>query len=180
MLLEINFSVGRELGNPLIKILIDDYLVLYEGVAMDTFFRDFDVSDGEHELKIVHYGKSDKDHLYNSDGSIRVDKFVYINSITIDGIKLTDIELQQGKFWPVYSLQYAKTMTEQHKELPGFIQPNLYLGHNGTWKYKFFNPFTTWIITKRNYGPNLEDTIFKTSNELLEEAKCWFNSVDEF
>ena len=81
MLLSINFSVGRELGDPLIKILIDDYLVLYEGVALDTFSREFDMPDGEHELKIVHYGKSDRDHLYNLDGSIRVDKFVHINNI---------------------------------------------------------------------------------------------------
>jgi hypothetical protein len=180
MLLTLTFTVGRELGDPNIKILIDDYLVLYEGTANEVFSREFDVPDGEHELKIVHYGKSDKDHLYHPDGTIKVDKFVHIDGISIDNIKLTDKELQEGEFWPVYSTRYTSSMASQDRKLPNFIQPNLYLGHNGTWRYKFFYPFSLWIIEKRNQGPNLENTIFKTSSKILQEAKSWFNSVDEF
>lgn len=179
MHLEIDFEVGDQLGTPNIKILIDDYVVLYEGAAVTHFERDFDLNLGEHELKIVHYGKTDNDHLYNPDGSIAVDKYVYIKRIAIDKVNLTDKELQSGQFWPVYSLSYVETMIEQKKDLPSYISPNLYLGHNGTWKYTFFNPFVDWIISCRNPGPKLENTIFKTSDNILKEAKDFFLNAPE-
>ena len=179
MILEIKFEIGDKLGPPLIKIMIDDYLVLYEGPAVSEFYREFDISRGEHELKIVHYGKTDNDHLYHSDGTIAVDKYVMIQSIKIDDIYLTDSELQHGEFWPVYSLDYVNTMISQGKDLPGSITPNLYLGHNGTWKWCFIQPFVDWIIQQRKPGPKLDNTIFRTSADILAEAKEFFNQVKE-
>ena len=55
---------------------------------IELFEREFDLNLGEHELKIVHYGKTDEDHIYNPDGSIAVDKYVYIKRITIDKVTL--------------------------------------------------------------------------------------------
>lgn len=179
MNLAINFEIGDKLGSPLIKILIDDYIVLYEGNAVNEFNREFELNYGEHELKIVHYGKSDNDHVYNPDGTIAIDKYVYIKSIKIDQIPLTDRELQTGEFWPVYSLSYINTIVDRNEELPGCIVPNLYLGHNGTWKYTFTYPFAEWIINLRNQGPKLESTIFKTSTEVLQEAKNFFKDAPD-
>lgn len=180
MHLVINFEVGDQLGLPMIKILIDDYVILYEGPAMTQFDRTFDINSGEHELKIVHYGKTDQDHLYNADGSIAVDKYVYIKSITIDQVKLFDSELQTGQFWPVYSLTYIADIVAEGKELPTYISPNLYLGHNGTWRYTFFYPFVDWIIACRQQSrQNLDNTIFKTSASLLEEAKAFFKDLPD-
>jgi hypothetical protein len=177
--LKINFTVGDELGSPLIKILLDDYVVLYEGVAISEFQRSFDLDDGEHELKIVHYGKLDSDHKLDSAGNILVDKFVHIDKITIDNIDLKNEELWTGEFWPVYNFSYVEDMIAQGKDLPACISPNLYLGHNGTWRYNFFCPFVDWIITQRKLGPKLDGTIFKTSRQLLEEAKKYFKDLPE-
>ena len=174
MLLEIDLEVGDALGKPLIKIMIDDYLVLYEGPAVPMFDREFELSSGYHELKIVHYGKKDSDHVYNMDGTIGIDKFVMINHVSIDSVSLKDKELQQGQFWPVYGLSYVETMQQNHSELPSFISPNLYLGHNGTWKWEFYYPFVDWIIAQRRPGPQLDNTIFKTSQATLDEAKNFF------
>jgi len=175
MSLDIAFTVGDKLGTPNVKILIDDYVVLYEGPAQPTFSRTFDINDGEHELKIVHYGKTDQDHVLDKDGSILVDKFINIDSISIDSIKLLDKELQTGEFWPVYSLSYVEDMTD----LPESICPNLYLGHNGTWRYRFFAPFTEWAIQQRQLGPQLDKTIFKSSAKILEEAKDFFKNAPD-
>lgn len=179
MHLIVDFEIGDELGDPLIKILIDDYIVLYEGPAIDQFNREFDINYGEHELKIVHYGKTDNDHVYNDDGSIKIDKYVHIKGISIDSVVLRDTELQTGQFWPVYSMSYVETMVTQGQDLPGYICPNLYLGHNGTWKYTFNYPFVEWIIATRNQGPQLDSTIFKTSAHLLQQAKDFFSDVPE-
>lgn len=179
MRVEINLEIGDKLGVPLIKILIDDYTALYEGPAHEVIVREFDLAPGEHELKIVHYGKTDQDHVYSPDGSIAIDKYVYIKAITIDGIKLTDKELQSGQFWPVYSHAYVETMIKENQDLPSYISPNLYLGHNGTWKYIFFDPFVDWIISCRRPGPNLDNTIFKTSQRQLDEAKNFFKDLPD-
>jgi hypothetical protein len=177
--IKINFSLGDQIGTPNIKILVDDYAVLYEGPAMKEFERTFDLDDGEHELKIVHFGKTDQDHVLNEDGKILIDKFVHIDSITIDNIKLRDIELWTGDFWPVYSMSYVEEMISRNEDLPPSICPNLYLGHNGTWRYKFFAPFVDWIITQRDNGPNIDGTIFKSTAALLQEAKDFFKDLPE-
>ena len=174
--LDIKFTVGDKLGMPNIKILIDEYMVLYEGPAVQTFSRVVEVNPGEHELKIVHHGKKDEDHVLDDAGKILVDKFVNIDDITIDDIKLQEKELHSGEFWPVYSLSYVETV----KELPESISPNLYLGHNGTWRYKFFAPFTDWIIGERKQGPQLDETIFKSSKKVLSDAKDFFKDAPDF
>lgn len=179
MHIDISFEVGDQLGTPMITILIDDYTALYEGPAINYFSQDFNLAPGEHELKIVHYGKSDNDHVYHSDGSIAIDKYVYIKGISIDGVDLNDQELQTGQFWPVYSQAYVDSMIKEKKDLPSYISPNLYLGHNGTWKYNFFDPFVEWIIACRQPGQKLDDTIFKTSQHLLTEAKNFFKDLPE-
>jgi hypothetical protein len=180
MHLIIDFEIGDQLGTPLIKILIDDYIILYEGPAIPQFNREFDIGYSEHELKIVHFGKTDTDHLYNPDGSIAVDKYVYIKSITIDQVRLTDTELQIGQFWPVYGLSYISDMVDSGQELPSYIAPNLYLGHNGTWRYTFFYPFIDWIIECRKKDRlSLDNTIFKTSASVLQEAKNFFKDLPE-
>lgn len=180
MHLVIDLEIGDQLGTPQIKILIDDYIVLYEGPAISNFDRVFDIDSGEHELKIVHFGKTDQDHLYNPNGTIAVDKYVYLKSITIDQVRLLDSELRTGQFWPVYSLSYIADIVDAGQELPSYISPNLYLGHNGTWRYTFFNPFIDWIIEcRQHHRVDLNNTIFKTSAHVLQEAKQFFKDLPE-
>jgi hypothetical protein len=179
MKLCINFEIGDALGRPGCKIVIDDYLVLHEGNALPRFEREFEISSGQHELKIVHFGKTDQDHVYNIDGSIGIDKYIQIDSITIDSVRLNDSELQEGQFWPVYSDSYMQTLKSKEKIPPLFICPNLYLGHNGTWKWDFHYPFVDWIIAKRRPGLNLDNTIFRSSAATLQRAKDFFSQVKD-
>ena len=62
MKLKIQFDVERRLGDPQLKILVDDYLTLYDGSALDEYEFNCDIEDGMHELKILHYGKTKHDH----------------------------------------------------------------------------------------------------------------------
>jgi hypothetical protein len=177
MQLLIDFQVGDVLGSPKCKIMIDDYLVLHEGNAVDRFYQEVELSAGWHELKIVHFGKTDRDHVYNMDGTIGIDKYIQIYNIQIDTVKLLPQELQQGKFWPVYSDSYLATLQAQQEILPLYISPNLYLGHNGTWRWDFYHPFVPWIIEQRRPGLNLSNTVFRSSQATLDEAKYFFSKV---
>jgi hypothetical protein len=179
MKLEIDLILGKELGAPLIKCLLNESIVVYDGPAATQFSWQIDIVPGEYELIIVHYGKTANDHVISPSGEILVDKFVQIDQISVDEITLTDEELWRGKFYPLYNADYVMDQADLGNTLPYYISPNLYLGHNGAWKWEFCYPFIPWIITQRRQGPQLEGTIFQTSHDVLQQAKDFFSSAPD-
>jgi hypothetical protein len=168
--LEIDLHVERSLGDPLIKIVVDDYLTLYDGIAHNYYDFDVDLTDGGHDLTLVHYGKRPEHHVLDNQGNITIDRHIEIKNIKLDNITL-ESELWTGKFFPVY-------MHKADHE-PYFICPNLYLGHNGAWKLEFATPAAAWLIDIRKPGPKLSGTIFKTNSETLEQAKNFFRDLPD-
>lgn len=170
MKIQLSFFVERRLGDPLIKITIDDYMLVYDGVAQESLEFNVPLDDGNHELKITHHGKTVHDHVLNLDSSIAIDKHVEIVGIHLDDTSLTN-ELWLGKFFPVY-------MHKADNE-PYSICPNLYLGHNGTWVLEFATPALKWLIDTRRSGPQLGNTIFKTNHQVLQEIKTIFENLPD-
>ncbi len=170
MKLEIDFFVERRLGNPQVKIIVDDYISLYTGDAQENFQFDVDLPNGGHDLKIVHYDKKPNHHVHDTSGNIVIDRHIEIKRIALEEVDL-ERELWDGKFFPVY-------MHKADNE-PYFICPNLYLGHNGTWKYEFVTPVLPWLIACRQSGPKLDNTIFQTNAAILEEAKNFFKDLPD-
>ena len=170
MKLSIDFFVERRLGDPWVKIIIDDYITLCDGPAQDNYNFDINIPDGAHDLKITHYKKTVNDHVLDEQGNISIDKHIEIKSIIMDCVNLQK-ELWAGRFFPVY-------MHKPDNE-PYFIQPNLYLGHNGTWQLEFVTPTTTWLINLRQPGPDLTNTIFQTNQEILDQAKNFFRDLPD-
>lgn len=170
MKLSINFYVERRLGNPQVKIIIDDYITLFNGDAEDDYEFNIDLPNGGHDLKIIHYNKKIADHHYDEQGNLIIDKHIEIKRITFDEVDL-EKELWDGKFFPVY-------MHKADNE-PYFICPNLYLGHNGTWKFEFVTPVIPWLISSRKQGPQLDNTIFQTNSSILLEAKNFFKDLPD-
>lgn len=170
MKLEIDFFVECRLGNPEVKIIIDDYITLYNGIAQENFEFEIDLPNGGHDLKIIHYGKKPHHHILDANGTITVDRHIEIKRIAFEQVNL-ERELWDGKFFPVYM--------HKTKDEPYYICPNLYLGHNGTWKYEFSTPVLPWLIASRNQGPQLDNTIFQTNASILEEAKNFFKDLPD-
>jgi len=168
--IEIDFAVERKLGNPKIKIQVGDYDVLCEGDCPDHIEADINLVSGEHYLIITHFGKTIHDHEYDAIGNVIADKHVYIKSIKLDDVELTLEELNSGVFWPIYDFN--------SDENPASITPNLYLGFNGQWKLQIFYPAIDWLIQSRQNGPNLDGTVFKTSKDVLNSAKDFFDDGD--
>ena len=120
--------------------------------------------------KITHYKKTVNDHVLDEQENISIDKHIEIKRIVMDHVAL-ESELWSGRFFPVY-------MHKSNNE-PYFIQPNLYLGHNGTWQLEFITPATTWLINLRQPGPDLTNTIFQTNQEMLDQAKNFFKDLPD-
>lgn len=172
MLLEIHFSYDTFFRHPTIAIGIDDQTV-YADQVQETFSLDCQLANGAHTLWIRHHGKhpheTNKDH----------DTHVSIRKILFDGVDLDQVEYcrltHRGRFYPVYDENYQLTCAEQGLVLPEYICPNHYLGHNGTWKLEFNTPELLWVITEQNpSGMHLEDTMFSTSADVLNEIKDFF------
>lgn len=170
MNLSIRLGLGTHFGMPLIKIAIDDYLLLWDGPAQEQFDFAVPLDDGHHELKIIHYGKTVDDHVLDHEGRILLDRYVEIKGVSMDEVELQE-ELWQARFFPVY-------MHKADHE-PYYISPNLYLGHNGSWIMEFATPAISWLIARRQPGPRLDGTIFKSSRETLQEMKRAFQDLPD-
>lgn len=169
MKLEIRFAVERRLGDPLVKISIDDYQTLWDGPAQCSHDFDFLINPGPHVLRIQHYGKLPEHHVYDDQGQVMIDRHIEIKDIVMDHVRLEE-ELWQGRFFPAYW---------PHDSGPVMITPNLYLGHNGAWLLDFAAPAVQWMVEHRQRGPDLSNTIFKTNAEVLQQAKDFFRDVPD-
>lgn len=172
MRLQINFSFNDFFRTPTIKIGVDS-TILFDGNI--TTQMDFDVPNvkGSHTLWIEHYGKLPNETTEHND------THVFIKNILFDDIDLDQIDYckltHRGRFYPKYNTDYVKDCIMSGTVLPEYISPNHYLGHNGVWKLDFEMPAMSWIIKEQNpSGMNLEDTMFSSSNQTIQEIKDLF------
>lgn len=175
--IDLKIKIEDYFGPPMCRIIIDDSAPTYDGPVLSTINLSIPVTTGEHELRIVHYGKQNQDHLLENGRIIR-DKHFELLSLSLDGVALEQ-ELRKGSFFPVYNHDYVDDCKKNNVTLPYSICPNLYFGHNGTWKLTFFYPVYPWLISQRNLSPNLEKTIFTSSDEMLQKAKKYFLSAPD-
>lgn len=172
MLISLEFDYNDFFAVPNIDILIDD-LYLYQGHVQCQLDFEIDLAQGPHQLIIRHHGKKLQWTTQDQDHHVVVKRvcFDQIDLDQVDYCKLT----HRAKFYPEYESSYQDTCQKQGIELPEFICPNHYLGHNGTWRLDFDYPALLWIITQQNpSGMHLEDTIFSTSGHVLQEVKEFF------
>ena len=169
----IEFTYEDRFGVPVLDIIVDDN-VLYSGNIQTTISCSVNINHGPHQLKIVHRDKKIND--FDS----TCDKHIFIKKIFFNGIDLDQTHYCQlthrGKFYPEYNSSYVDTCLKEDIKLPEFYSPNHYLGHNGIWILDFVEPIYNWIIDEQKpSGINLEDTIFSTGNDSLNEIKKFFD-----
>jgi len=179
MELKIITTNDSRLGVPQCCISLNDWQENYIGDVKEEITVDIKVEPGNHVLNILHFGKTVHDHVLDSDGNILIDKYFTIEKIALDGMELTIDELREGCFYPVYDNDYVQDCAKKNIEVPNFISPNLYLGHNGIWKLHFGYPIDSWLINKRGPAIKLDNTIFQTSDHKLERGFDFFESAEE-
>lgn len=173
MLLEIHFSYNNHFRHPSVEIGIDQQ-TLYTGVVQNIFQAHCSLANGPHTLWIKHFGKHEHETNEHHDSHVNIEKILF-DSIDLDQLDYCKLT-HRGKFYPAYTDNYRATCVAQGQDLPEYICPNHYLGHNGIWKLNFETPELLWIIIEQNpSGMHLEDTVFSTSTEVLNEIKEYFN-----
>jgi hypothetical protein len=175
--INLKFKIEDHFGPPMCRIIIDDSAPTYDGPVLPEMSFSIPIIAGEHELRIVHYGKTNDDHLIEN-GVILKDKHFELTDLHLDDVAL-GAELWEGAFFPVYGQDYVEDCKKNNIKLQYSICPNLYFGHNGSWRLNFVYPIYTWLISRRENGPKLENSIFQTSEEILKKAKDYFSSVPD-
>lgn len=170
--LNLTFTFDHHFRIPNVAVGIDD-VELYRGKVDTEFNFTVDLNDGPHRLWIEHYGKQLHETNNNNDCH------VHIRQIKFDGVDLDQLDYcrltHRGVFCPKYAESYIASCKESNVDLPEYISPNHYLGHNGVWHLDFSSPALLWIITEQNpSGMHLEDTMFSTSSGVLNEIKDFF------
>ena len=173
MNLKIIFDYDDRFGLPEVEIGVDQ-TCLHNGTVQNYFEFDIDLNDGPHELYIVHKNKTmdqtTADH----------DKHVFIKSLEFDQVNLDQLHYNplthRGRFYPKYEESYQADQLKNAIDLPEFISPNHYLGHNGIWRLAFNTPAMVWVIQEQNpSGIVLENTIASTSDDVLADIKNFFD-----
>lgn len=170
--IELCLEFDSSFGEPLCEISVDRD-VLYDGPAQQQLVLDWPEQVGKHMFTVRHYGKgmNDFDHQH--------DRHITIVRLRFDGIDLDQIHYRplthRAKFYPEYYPDYVISCQANGTELPEYLCPNHYLGHNGSWVLAFESPIMDWIIREQQpSGINLEDTIFSTGQETLNMIKDFF------
>lgn len=176
MLIDLGFSFNDHFGLPLVRIYVND-VMLYDGEIQERIELTHDIPNGEHQLIIEHHGKTidqtTQDH----------DRHFILNRIRLDEINIDRFEHRKmsdrAKFYPKYEESYIRDQEQQGVNLPEFIVPNHYFGHNGKWILDFHSPVAIWVIREQNpSGIHLEDTIFRSSKDTIKDIKDFFG-LDE-
>jgi hypothetical protein len=129
---------------PDFKLFLDDQLLdegkVYAKMAagdVKEFTWRGDLGEGEHVIRIIFSGKTDKHTEIDSEGNILKDKLLNVHSISIDEIDLGNSVYRLCNFYPDKKIR---------SDLPDVI-PNLTcIGYNGEWILKFNVPTYLWLL----------------------------------
>ncbi len=111
-----------------VQFFIDDLEIQQE--------TELDLSEGEHEYKIVVSGKTFENVLQQNGDTIE-DSYIKLTSVLIDDNEVLGILNEEAKFYPDHPTPKAPVL-EKITEL----------GYNGEYKFKFSVPTWEWLIVK--------------------------------
>jgi hypothetical protein len=134
--LSIFFTASECNGWPKIKFYLDDDL--YEDFTFTDVSSKIDIPlsllDGEHELTIEIYNKTNASTLLDENNNIVKDQLITLDQIAIDDVILPDFVKYSGVYI-VGDNTYPQALT---------------WGLNGRWVLKFSVPFITWVLDLKN------------------------------
>tara|TARA_B100000519_G_C14126618_1_gene383145 strand:- start:352 stop:747 length:396 start_codon:yes stop_codon:yes gene_type:complete len=127
------------------KVKVDyDHVWHHHPLKVQFFINDLeiqqetelDLSEGEHEYKIVVSGKT-FENVLQQDGDTIEDSYIKLTSVLIDDNEVLGILNEEAKFYPDHPTPKAPVL-EKITEL----------GYNGEYKFKFSVPTWEWLIVK--------------------------------
>ena len=91
--------------------------------------------DKPHTLELIRSGKSTE-----------TAQMLHIKTIKLDNIDLKNLVLSRSTFDPEYPEPWASEQIANGVKLENQIQGEMYLGHNGVWRFEFTSPIYKLLV----------------------------------
>jgi len=126
----IEFDIQLDVqGDPALDIYVDNTLYTQPKFSTTLEF-------GNHELRIVHSGKTNQ----------TPEQCVEIKSITVDGVNIQDILYTDSTNTPEYPEPWATQQRAEGVVLEETVIGQLELSHNCVWRLNFTSPFYEFVM----------------------------------
>lgn len=125
---------------PELEVLVDNESIGYYKIDQSELhirFKRIMSFNGLHVLELRRSGKT----------NIQTEtQMLHIKNIKLDNIDLKNLVLSRSTFEPEYPEPWATEQRAQGVELEKVIPGEMYLGHNGVWKFEFFCPIYKLLV----------------------------------
>jgi len=98
-----------------------------------------------HTLELRRTGKTNDQTKIMPDGSLKT-QMLMIKTIKLDNIDLKNLILANSYFTPDYPEPWASEQQALGVVLESTIPGELYMGHNGVWRFNFTSPIYKFLV----------------------------------
>ena len=133
---------------PELEVVIDNHLIGKYIINQPEFhirFKRGMLFDQPHLLELKRSGKTNDQTQILSNGTVNT-QMLHIKNIKIDNIDLRNLVWHRSVFEPTYPEPWASEQRAQGVKLEEQVLGEMYLGHNGTWRFEFTSPIYKFLI----------------------------------
>jgi hypothetical protein len=133
---------------PKLEVLVDNQSVGNYVIDQKEFhirFRQTMEFDQPHTLELRRTGKTNDQTQILADGTFNT-QMLYIKTVKIDNIDLRNLVWSRSIFEPVYPEPWATEQRTLGIELEKQVLGEMYLGHNGIWRFEFTSPIYQFLV----------------------------------
>jgi len=148
-MLELLFTNTKVNQYPKIKIFVDEDLMeeLQLSESQQLVKIPIAQSNGRHELRVEHFGKTNADTEFVG-GKIINDTTFHVTDLTIDGFKISDEMLLDCQFIPDWN------NLDKPGGFPDVLPQVRTVGPNGNWIFSFTLPVEDWLMQRIHSSAN--------------------------
>ena len=133
---------------PKLEVLVDNTSVGKYTIDQPEFhirFRQVMSFDKPHILELRRTGKTNDQTRMLADGTFET-QMLHIQTVKLDNIDLRNLIWHSSQFNPEYPEPWASEQRAQGIELEDQILGEMYLGHNGVWRFTFTSPIYKFLV----------------------------------
>ena len=133
---------------PELEILVDGESMGKHSIDQPSFhirFKRIMAFDKPHILELRRTGKTKDQTRLLANGTYET-QMLYIKTIKLDNIDLRNLVWHTSQYEPEYPEPWASEQQAQGIKLEKYVTGEMYLGHNGIWRFNFTSPIYKFLI----------------------------------
>jgi hypothetical protein len=133
---------------PKLEVVVDNQSVGTYTIDQPEFhirFQQVLLFDQPHILELRRSGKTQDQTRMLDDGTFET-QMLHIQTVKLDNIDLRNLAWDSSNFEPEYPEPWASEQQAQGIKLEKQVPGEMYLGHNGVWRFAFTSPIYKFLV----------------------------------